>query len=160
MNCISSLRHFSNDIYYEFLGFSFYYLDLLLGIFFAHKCLLTSSNPIILRIVMLSSSECKDYAFTYCILKACRVPSNMWSKIGRLKRSVMPKLSRGSSVFGSGASPGIMSCIAGRLLCDTLICSRDLLKEVGSSILLFSNSYVSYWLSLNSFSRLATHWHN
>ncbi|XP_057770285.1 DNA polymerase alpha catalytic subunit [Salvia miltiorrhiza] len=68
-------------------------------------------------------------------VQACRVPSNMWSKIGRLKRSAMPKLQKkGSSVFGSGASPGIMSCIAGRLLCDTYICSRDLIKEVSYSL--------------------------
>ncbi|KAL8044514.1 hypothetical protein ABFX02_08G049900 [Erythranthe guttata] len=67
-------------------------------------------------------------------IQACRVPSSMWSKIGRLKRSTMPKLNKGSSVFGSGASPGIMSCIAGRLLCDTYICSRDLLKEVSYSL--------------------------
>ncbi|XP_059643252.1 DNA polymerase alpha catalytic subunit [Cornus florida] len=66
--------------------------------------------------------------------QACRVPSSMWSKIGRLKRSVMPKLSRGSTIFGSGPSPGIMSCIAGRLLCDTFLCSRDLLKEVSYSL--------------------------
>lgn len=58
------------------------------------------------------------------------MPSSMWSKIGRLKRSVMPKLSKGRTIFGSGASPGIMSCIAGRLLCDTYLSSRDLLKEV------------------------------
>lgn len=66
--------------------------------------------------------------------QACRVPSSMWSKIGRLKRSMMPKLSKGSTIFGSGASPGIMSCIAGRLLCDTFLCSRDLLKEVSYSL--------------------------
>ncbi|XP_050380225.1 DNA polymerase alpha catalytic subunit isoform X2 [Argentina anserina] len=66
--------------------------------------------------------------------QVCRVPSSMWSKIGRLKRSVMPKLAKGSSIFGSGASPGIMSCIAGRLLCDTYLCSRDLLKEVSYSL--------------------------
>ncbi|XP_074303278.1 DNA polymerase alpha catalytic subunit-like isoform X1 [Silene latifolia] len=66
--------------------------------------------------------------------QACRVPSGMWSKIGRLKRSVMPKLTKGSVAFGSGASPGIMSCIAGRLLCDTFLCSRDLLKEVSFSL--------------------------
>ncbi|GMN30176.1 hypothetical protein TIFTF001_002720 [Ficus carica] len=65
---------------------------------------------------------------------ACRVPSSMWSKIGRLKRSVMPKLSKGNTMYGSGASPGIMSCIAGRLLCDTYLCSRDLLKEVSYSL--------------------------
>lgn len=63
-------------------------------------------------------------------LQTCRVPSSMWSKIGRLKRSVMPRLVKRSNMFGSGASPGIMSCIAGRLLCDTYLCSRDLLKEV------------------------------
>ncbi|XP_047315516.1 DNA polymerase alpha catalytic subunit [Impatiens glandulifera] len=66
--------------------------------------------------------------------QACRVPSTMWSKIGRLKRSMMPKLKKGNSIFGSGASPGIMSCIAGRLLCDTFLCSRDLLKEVSYSL--------------------------
>lgn len=58
------------------------------------------------------------------------MPSSTWSKIGRLKRSVMPKLTKGNTIFGSGASPGIMSCIAGRLLCDTYLASRDLLKEV------------------------------
>nr|DAD41313.1 TPA_asm: hypothetical protein HUJ06_015636 [Nelumbo nucifera] len=66
--------------------------------------------------------------------QACKVASGMWSKIGRLKRSVMPKLMKGSSTFGSGASPGVMSCIAGRLLCDTYLCSRDLLKEVSYSL--------------------------
>lgn len=66
----------------------------------------------------------------YGIIQACKVPSSIWSKIGRLKRSMMPKLTKGSTIFGSGASPGIMSCIAGRLLCDTYLCSRDLLKEV------------------------------
>lgn len=58
------------------------------------------------------------------------MPSSMWSKIGRLKRSAMPKLSRVRTIFGSGATPGIMTCIAGRLLCDTYLCARDLLKEV------------------------------
>ncbi|KAK4783867.1 hypothetical protein SAY86_018235 [Trapa natans] len=66
--------------------------------------------------------------------QTCKVPSSMWSKIGRLKRSVMPKLTKGSTIFGSGASLGIMSCIAGRLLCDTYLCSRDLLKEVSYSL--------------------------
>ncbi|XP_062101961.1 DNA polymerase alpha catalytic subunit [Humulus lupulus] len=66
--------------------------------------------------------------------QVCKVPSTMWSKIGRLKRSVMPKLSKGNTIFGSGASPGIMSCIAGRLLCDTYLSSRDLLKEVSYSL--------------------------
>ncbi|KAL3525683.1 hypothetical protein ACH5RR_014055 [Cinchona calisaya] len=66
--------------------------------------------------------------------QACKVPSSMWSKVGRLKRSVMPKLNKGNNIFGSGASPGMMSCIAGRLLCDTYLSSRDLLKEVSYSL--------------------------
>lgn len=33
--------------------------------------------------------------------QACRVPSSMWSKIGRLKRAVMPKLTKGNSILGS-----------------------------------------------------------
>jgi DNA polymerase alpha subunit A len=65
--------------------------------------------------------------------QACKVQSSMWSKIGRLKRSFMPKL-KGNSNYGSGATPGLMSCIAGRLLCDTDLCSRDLLKEVSYSL--------------------------
>lgn len=62
--------------------------------------------------------------FTFNILQARRVPSSMWSKIGRLKLSGMPEL---HSVFGSGSRRGIMSCIAGRLLCDIL---GDRLKQV------------------------------
>lgn len=68
------------------------------------------------------------------VMQACNVPSKMWSKIGRLKRSAVPKLGKKNHIFGSGASPGILSCIAGRLLCDTYLCSRDLLKEVIASI--------------------------
>ncbi|GAU26038.1 hypothetical protein TSUD_224990 [Trifolium subterraneum] len=66
--------------------------------------------------------------------QACRVPSSMWSKLGRLNRSTMPKLDRRGKTFGFGADPAIMSCIAGRLLCDTYLCSRDLLKEVSYSL--------------------------
>ncbi|KAG6486781.1 hypothetical protein ZIOFF_055361 [Zingiber officinale] len=62
--------------------------------------------------------------------QVCKVPSATWSKIGRLKLYSMPKLTKGSGFYGSGATPGIMSCIAGRLLCDTYLCSRDLLREV------------------------------
>ncbi|KAL0721627.1 hypothetical protein Bca4012_036226 [Brassica carinata] len=65
--------------------------------------------------------------------QACKVLSSMWSKIGRLKRSSMPKL-KGNFNSGSGAPPGLMSCIAGRLLCDTDLCSRDLLKQVSYSL--------------------------
>ncbi|XP_027362652.1 DNA polymerase alpha catalytic subunit [Abrus precatorius] len=66
--------------------------------------------------------------------QACKVASSNWSKLGRLNRSTMPKFGRRSKIFGSGADPGIMSCIAGRLLCDTYLCSRDLLKEVSYAL--------------------------
>ncbi|CAN0864074.1 DNA polymerase alpha catalytic subunit [Linum grandiflorum] len=69
--------------------------------------------------------------------QACRVSSSMWSKIGRLKRSVMPKLSKPN---GTRASQGILSCLSGRLLCDTYICSRDLLKEVSYSLTQLANT--------------------
>lgn len=67
-------------------------------------------------------------------LQACKVASNVWSKIGRLKRSQMPRLNGGGSTFGSGASPGALTCIAGRLLCDTYLSSRELLREVSYSL--------------------------
>ncbi|KAF8659922.1 hypothetical protein HU200_058146 [Digitaria exilis] len=44
------------------------------------------------------------------------------------------RLTKGNTLYGSGASPGLMSCIAGRLLCDTYLCSHDLLKEVSYSL--------------------------
>ncbi|KAL6524277.1 hypothetical protein OROGR_016711 [Orobanche gracilis] len=62
------------------------------------------------------------------------IRGNTWSKIGRLRLSIMPNLTKGSTNFGSGASAGIMSCIAGRVLCDTYLCSKDLLKEVSYSL--------------------------
>ncbi|XP_039115644.1 DNA polymerase alpha catalytic subunit-like isoform X2 [Dioscorea cayenensis subsp. rotundata] len=66
--------------------------------------------------------------------QVCKVPNAGWSRIGRLKRSVMPKLMKENSRYGFGPSPGIMSCIAGRLLCDTNTCSQDLLREVSYSL--------------------------
>ena len=44
-----------------------------------------------------------------------------WSRIGRLRRNIFPKLTGGGHVFGGGASPGVMMCLAGRLLCDTYL---------------------------------------
>ncbi|KAJ3677896.1 hypothetical protein LUZ60_001699 [Juncus effusus] len=66
--------------------------------------------------------------------QAYKLPGNTWSKIGRLKWREMPKLKGGKSIYGSGASPGIMTCLAGRLLCDTYLSSRDLLKAVSYSL--------------------------
>ncbi|BBN16162.1 DNA polymerase alpha subunit A [Marchantia polymorpha subsp. ruderalis] len=67
-------------------------------------------------------------------LQACKVQSKMWSKIGRLRRSQMPRLGGNGNTFGSGAGPGAMACIAGRLLCDTYISSRELLRQTSYSL--------------------------
>ncbi|CAI5470634.1 unnamed protein product [Closterium sp. Yama58-4] len=68
-------------------------------------------------------------------MQACRVGN--WSAIGRLKRTQMPKLGGGlgSSWGGGGAAPGLLSAVAGRLLIDTSVSSREILpKEVSHSL--------------------------
>ena len=45
----------------------------------------------------------------------------MWSRIGRLKRHTFPKLTGGGHVFGGGASPGVLTCLTGRMLVDTYL---------------------------------------
>ncbi|KAE9449676.1 hypothetical protein C3L33_18427, partial [Rhododendron williamsianum] len=47
-----------------------------------------------------------------CCHKA-KVPSNMWSKIGRLKRSAMPKLTKGSKSLGLVLVPGLCPALPG-----------------------------------------------
>lgn len=38
--------------------------------------------------------------------------------------------SGGGNAYGGGAGPGVMSAMAGRLLCDTYTTARELVKEV------------------------------
>ncbi|KAK9841868.1 hypothetical protein WJX81_008187 [Elliptochloris bilobata] len=57
-----------------------------------------------------------------------KVPN--WSRIGRLKRSKLPSLAGGGHTFGGGAGAGLLSATAGRLLCDTYLGARELLREV------------------------------
>ena len=58
-----------------------------------------------------------------------------WSRIGRLKRTRFPNLSGGNQgTFGGGASIGALSCMSGRLLADTYLSARDLLKEVSYTL--------------------------
>jgi DNA polymerase alpha subunit A len=45
----------------------------------------------------------------------------LWSRLGRLKRSNFPKMTGGGHTFGGGAAPGLLSVLAGRLLCDTYL---------------------------------------
>jgi DNA polymerase alpha subunit A len=54
----------------------------------------------------------------------------LWSRVGRLKRNTMPRLTGGGHAFGGGAPPGVVACLAGRLLADTYVSSRELLREV------------------------------
>ena len=60
-------------------------------------------------------------------MKELKVPH--WACLGRLKRSKFPSLGGGGHSYGSGAGAGAMSVIAGRLLCDTYIAARDLVRE-------------------------------
>lgn len=58
-----------------------------------------------------------------------------WSRIGRLRRTKFPHLgSGGGSMYGGGASPGVQAAVAGRLVCDTYLSSRELLREVEYSL--------------------------
>ena len=53
-----------------------------------------------------------------------------WSRVGRLRRSTFPSLGGGGGSFGGGAGPGLMTAMAGRLICDTYLGARELLHEV------------------------------
>lgn len=64
----------------------------------------------------------------------------MWSRIGRLKLSKLPNLSGGGHVYGGGASRGLMTVLAGRMLCDTYLAARDLVKEVDYTLKTLSRS--------------------
>jgi hypothetical protein len=55
------------------------------------------------------------------LLAPPRAQVQLWSRLGRLKRSSFPKLTGGGHTFGGGAGPGVLSVLAGRLLCDTYL---------------------------------------
>ena len=52
----------------------------------------------------------------------------LWSRLGRLKHSRYPKLTGGGHSFGGGASQGVLSAVAGRLLGDTYLLARELVS--------------------------------
>ncbi|GLI66368.1 hypothetical protein VaNZ11_010151 [Volvox africanus] len=54
----------------------------------------------------------------------------LWSRIGRVKKTEFPRMTGGGHTFGGGAGAGVMSTIAGRLLCDTYLSARELVKSV------------------------------
>lgn len=60
-------------------------------------------------------------------MKELKVPH--WSSLGRLKRSKFPNLGGGGYAYGGGAGAGALSVVAGRLICDTYLAARDLVRE-------------------------------
>ncbi|GFR41814.1 hypothetical protein Agub_g2584, partial [Astrephomene gubernaculifera] len=54
----------------------------------------------------------------------------LWSRIGRVKKTEFPRLTGGGHTFGGGAGAGVLSTVAGRLLCDTYLSARELVKSV------------------------------
>ena len=60
-------------------------------------------------------------------MKELKVPH--WSSLGRLKRTKFPNLGGGGHSYGGGAGAGAMSVVAGRLICDTYLAARDLVRE-------------------------------
>lgn len=61
-------------------------------------------------------------------MAACNVAN--WSRIGRLRRSKMPRAGVGSS--GNSSHFGVLA--AGRLVCDTLLSARELVRETSYSL--------------------------
>ena len=54
----------------------------------------------------------------------------MWSKVGRLRRMKLP----GKNEFASGKDWAIANALTGRLLCDTYLSSKELLRETTYSL--------------------------
>ncbi|KAL9965782.1 hypothetical protein ACROYT_G029627 [Oculina patagonica] len=57
-------------------------------------------------------------------INACKIPH--WSRLGRLKRTIMPKLSSGGP--GKGGSLLDRSITCGRMVCDVKISSKELIR--------------------------------
>ncbi|DBA99385.1 TPA: hypothetical protein ACH3X3_011985 [Trebouxia sp. C0006] len=70
-----------------------------------------------------------------------KVPN--WSRVGRLKRSKFPFLGGGGHTFGGGAGAGVMTVLAGRLLCDTYLSARELVKEVDYTLATLSRNLLN-----------------
>jgi hypothetical protein len=63
----------------------------------------------------------------------------LWSRLGRLKRSNFPKMTGGGHTFGGGAAPGLMSVLAGRLLCDTYLSGARVCSVLHPDIVMHGN---------------------
>lgn len=73
-------------------------------------------------------------------MQALKVPH--WASLGRLKRSKFPSLGGGGHVYGGGAGLGQLSVVAGRLLCDTYLAARDLVRETDYTLTTLSKNLI------------------
>ena len=71
---------------------------------------------------------------------AAQVPH--WSRVGRLKRAAFPSLAGGGHTFGGGAGAGLLGALAGRLLCDTYLGARELLREVDYTLATLARAHL------------------
>ena len=67
-------------------------------------------------------------------MAAHKIPN--WSRLGRLRRTAMPKASSG----GNGKDKFVGNLTAGRLLCDTYVSARELVRETTYALTALSKS--------------------
>jgi len=67
-------------------------------------------------------------------MAAHKIPN--WSRLGRLRRTAMPKASAG----GNGKDKFVGNLTAGRLLCDTYVSARELVRETTYALTALSKS--------------------
>lgn len=69
------------------------------------------------------------------LYRAWQAKAPRWSRFGRLRKDKMPKLNAGhGNGGGNSISFGVQSALAGRLIADTMIASRELLNEESYSL--------------------------
>lgn len=68
-----------------------------------------------------------------------RLKITNWSKIGRLKREALPKFLQSNS-FGNVY---VRNCIMGRLICDTSLSCKDILRESNYNLSYLAGKYLS-----------------
>jgi DNA polymerase alpha subunit A len=82
-------------------------------------CLLAKLQAVDADVLVGHNISASDLSVLMHRLQALKAP--LWSRVGRLKRGTFPKLTGGGHIFGGGASAGLLTCLAGRLLCDTYL---------------------------------------
>jgi DNA polymerase alpha subunit A len=67
-----------------------------------------------------------------------RLKINNWAKIGKFRRDVLPKFLQNSNL----GNFYVRSCMVGRLICDTSLSCRDILRENNYSISFLSEKHL------------------